>query len=107
MIGSRFVHIIRTQSNGSFYLAVASEGHFIAVRGLHIVVASLVEHRPWDTRASAVAAPGLRSSCASWALEQADGLSGSAACALFLGLNPDTNTDRWILNHWTTRASSL
>ena len=55
----------------SFYLVVANEGHFTAVCGLHVVVASLAEHRLWDTRASVVAAPGLWSSCGSWALERA------------------------------------
>ena len=59
-----------SRSTGFSLVGVSGSHSLVALRGVPIAVASLVEeHRTWGTQASAVAARGLLNSCGSWAPE--------------------------------------
>ena len=103
---SLFLAVLGLHCREGFSLVAASGGYSqVGRHGLLAVAASLVEHRLWSTRASAVVACGLRS-CSSQAPEHrlvvaAPGLSCSVACGIFLdqGLNLCLCTGSQILYH--------
>ena len=88
-----------------FSLVVASKGYsLIAVRGLPIAVASLVERSLWNTGcrrtgASGIAAPGLQSTGSVV-------VSHELSCSEVRGILPDQGSNPYLL-HWQVDSLPL